>query len=339
MTRLRFGFTLVELLVVIAIIGVLVSLLLPAVQSAREASRRSRCANNLKQLGLAAHNFHDTFQRYPPGGGAQNGGSGLSTTTDYGSWLVYLLPYCEQTNLATAIDTAPGTPAQRINNAYKAKILPAVIRNFRCTSDEYNQNAPLSNYGACIGPQCAPGPCSAAQSPYRTYCNGSAQTPTWGFDSSSNYGDTTVPINTRGLFTRQGVLVRPSMVTDGTSNTIMFGELLCGQNGDVYYSIGKNGSAGMNCGWAQSDSGICINTTIVPINTFLTYLDPGQNRCQNWQINVDNWNITFGYRSRHPNGAQFVFADGSVHFLPQSMSHMIYNQLGCRDDGMSATLP
>src|SRR5436309_7188128 len=99
----RFGFTLVELLVVIAIIGVLVALLLPAVQAAREAARRTQCSNNLKQLGLAAHNFNDSFSRLPPGGGAQGGGSGLSASTDYGCWLVYLLPYVEQQNLATAI--------------------------------------------------------------------------------------------------------------------------------------------------------------------------------------------------------------------------------------------
>ena len=335
----RCGFTLVELLVVIAIIGVLVALLLPAVQSAREAARRSQCSNNLKQLGLSAHSFHDTFERYPPGGGAQNGGGGLGTNNDYGSWLVYLLPFIEQGNLAQRIDSATGPTNQRINNAYKAGILPVVMKNFRCPSDEYNKSAPVSSYGASIGPQCAPGPCSAAQSPYRPYCDGGTQTPSWGYPSSSNYGDTTVPLQTRGLFTRQGTLVRPAMVTDGTSNTIMFGEILAGQNGDVYYSIGKNGSAGMNCGWAQSDSGIAINTTIVPINTFLTYLDPSQNRCNQWQINVDNWNISFGFRSRHASGAQFVFADGSVHFLNQTMSHMIYNQLGCRDDGQAASAP
>src|SRR5262245_58703887 len=93
--RLR-GFTLVELLVVIAIIGVLVALLLPAVQAAREAARRSQCSNNLKQLGLAAHTFNDTYQRLPPGGGLKGGGNGLGRTSDWGSWLVYLLPYIEQ---------------------------------------------------------------------------------------------------------------------------------------------------------------------------------------------------------------------------------------------------
>ena len=328
----RAGFTLVELLVVIAIIGVLVALLLPAVQAARESARRTQCSNNLKQLGLAAQNFHDAMNRLPPGGGAQGGGSGLSANSDYASWLVYLLPYIEQGNLASSIDGAAGPTNRRILNAWNAKILPALIRSFRCPSDDFDKNAPVTSYGASIGPQCAPGPCSAAQSPYRTYCNGNAQSPGWGYESSTNYGDTSDPAQTRGLFTRRGPLVRLAMIPDGTSNTIMFGEILAGQNGDVYYSLGKNGSAGMNVGWAQSDSGIAINT-------FLTYLDPNQNRCNNWQINVDNWNITFGFRSRHPGGAQFVLPDGSVHFFQQAMSHMVYNQLGCRDDGQVVSVP
>ena len=338
MTLRRTGFTLVELLVVIAIIGVLVALLLPAVQAAREAARRTQCGNNLKQLGLSAHTFTDTYNRLPPGGGRQGGGGGLGNT-DFGSWLVYVLPYVEQNNLYTAIDSAPGTVGRRIQNAWNGRILPVVIKNFRCPSDEYDPRAPVTSYVASMGPQCAPGPCSAAQSPYRTYCNGNAQTPPWGYASSTNYGDTTDPAQVRGLFTRQGALVRLPMITDGTSNTIMFGEILAGQNGDVYYSIGKNGSAGFNTGWAQTDSGVAMGVTIVPINTFLTYLDPNQNRCNQWQINVDNWNISFGFRSRHPQSAQFVFADGSVHLLKQSMSHMIYNQLGCRDDGQAASIP
>src|SRR5262249_31171469 len=175
--------------------------------------------------------------------------------------------------------------------------------------------------------------------PYRTYCNGTAQVPSWGYPSSANYGDTIVLDQVRGMFTRQGPRIRMVMVTDGTASTIMLGEILAGQNGDVYYSLGQNGSAGMNAGWAQTDSGIAINTTTVPINTFLTYLDPNQNRCLNWQINVDNWNITFGFRSKHPGGANFVFVDGSVHFLSESINHMTYNQLGCRNDNQPARIP
>ena len=330
--RLR-GFTLVELLVVIAIIGVLVALLLPAVQAAREAARRSQCSNNLKQLGLAALNFEDTYGKLPPGGGP-----GLGQNNDQGSWLVYLLPYVEQNNLFQAIDSAPGAAGRRIRNAFTAKTLPVVIKNFRCPSDEFEPRSPVTSYGASIGPQCCPGPCSAAQSPYRTYCNGANFNPSWGYPASSNYGDTLVPDQVRGLFTRQGALMRLSMITDGTSNTIMFGEILAGQNGDIYYALGRNGSAGMNAGWAQTDSGIAINTTTVPINTFLTYLDPNQNRCLNWQINVDNWNISFGFRSRHPQSCQFVLADGSVHVFRQSMSHMVYNQLGCRNDDQAASV-
>ena len=97
MPALKRGFTLVELLVVIAIIGVLVALLLPAVQSAREAARRSACQNNLKQIGLALHNYHDTFLYFPPGGITLGG---CCATPSYTSWSISILPFLEQTPLA-----------------------------------------------------------------------------------------------------------------------------------------------------------------------------------------------------------------------------------------------
>jgi prepilin-type processing-associated H-X9-DG protein len=291
--------------------------------------------------------YHDNYNVFPPGGGRLGGGDGLGQNNDNGSWLVYILPYVEQDNLLKQIDSAPGPVGRRIRNAYLAGVLPAIIPLYRCPSDETLPKTPVSSYGASIGPTCCPGPCSAAQSPYRTYCNGNAQTPPWGYEAttavpgsgSGNYGDTTDPNRVRGMFSRQGAKIHIGMVRDGTSNTILIGEILAGQNGDVYYSLGRNGSAGMNAGWAQTDSGIAINTTIVPINHFLTYLDPNQNRCLNWQINVDNWNISFGFRSRHPGGANFVFVDGSVHFLSQGIDHRIYNLLGHRDDGQVASLP
>src|SRR5688572_6739608 len=186
----RWGFTLVELLVVIAIIGILIALLLPAVQAARESARRSQCNNNLKQLALACQGFHDAYDRFPPGG------SYLGSNQDIGNWLVFSLPYFEQHALADRIGVRfeadkvtgrPVPPSNLIQTAFTGGVLPQRLGNLRCPSDDYNKDAPLSNYGASIGPQCCPGPCSAAQSPFRIYCN----QPAWGYATSANYGDTT----------------------------------------------------------------------------------------------------------------------------------------------------
>lgn len=326
----RKAFTLIELLVVIAIIGVLIGLLLPAIQKVREAANRARCYNNLRQYVLGVLGYHDVSLMLPPGG------TNLAKAKDQGNWQVFILPFMEQGSLLKAIDSAPGTNA-RILNAFNAKVLPIKLGFNRCPSDDYDASVPASNYGVSIGPQCVAGPC--ATSPNQMYCNGSSFTPSWGYATSTNYGDTSNPAQARGLFTRAAAILRIEDALDGTSNTIMLGELLAGQNGDILYSIGRNQPDGLNVGWARTDNGLAICTTIIPINTRTPYLDPGGNRCTNPTQNVDNYNISFGFKSNHSGGANFAFADGSVRFLPQTIDHKIYNQLGCRNDEQPASPP
>jgi prepilin-type N-terminal cleavage/methylation domain-containing protein len=128
------GFTLIELLVVIAIIAVLIALLLPAVQQAREAARRSQCKNNLKQMGLAMHNYHDTHNTFPPGG-----------ATDKYAWSVFILPFADQAPLYTAISPdGQNVPAATANG----NRLQTVLSVYRCPSDVgVNNNPNFSSYG------------------------------------------------------------------------------------------------------------------------------------------------------------------------------------------------
>ena len=326
------GFTLIELLVVIAIIAVLIGLLLPAVQKVREAANRMKCSNNLKQLGLAAMHYQDACNLFPPGG------TRYTSATDQGTFLVFLLPYVEQDNLYKQLPPCtltenrnPVATSDRIRQAYNAKTLPVPNKSFRCPSDNYNDIAPLSNYAASTGPQCVDGPCGAALSPNRIYCNGANFTPDAGYVRSTNYSDTFDSTNVRGMFARFAARITLSSVTDGSSNTILFGEILPEQNGDCLYSIGLNGGNDMNAGWAQTDSGLSLISTIVPINT-VTKL-PGQCGGATPLQNRDNWNMSFGFKSNHQGGANFVFVDGSVHFLSQAINHRTYQLLGCRNDG------
>jgi len=144
MRRERSGFTLVELLVVIAIIGVLVALLLPAVQAAREAARRSSCSNNLKQIGLAMHNYHDTYLKFPPAFIKANG-------TDMHAWGTHILPFIEQENIYTAIEPDFGTQ----KSAPTPSTAGAVIDAYRCPSsilpDHENDGVATSNYNCNHG--------------------------------------------------------------------------------------------------------------------------------------------------------------------------------------------
>ena len=174
-TNNRRGFTLVELLVVIAIIAVLLGLLLPAVQRVREAANRTQCANQLKQLALACHNYHGVHGHLPPGG-IRN----LPTDTrtyNQGGWTVYVLPFMEQENLFGKIPNLGVPYRDAIPEAIAAGIIPPKLPYLRCPSDGEALDLPLTNYAGCQGPQCWRGDCGAAYDPHQQYCNGTSDDP------------------------------------------------------------------------------------------------------------------------------------------------------------------
>ncbi|QDT65415.1 DUF1559 domain-containing protein [Calycomorphotria hydatis] len=320
--KIRRGFTLVELLVVIAIIAILIALLLPAVQQAREAARRSQCKNNLKQIGLAMHNYHDAFGTLPPGyidgdfDRAPNiSGSTYSTNQVGGqdggySWQTLILPMLEQANLYHQFDfnlhpfglgTGQGGSSPENHNACSTE-QPV----FSCPSDikpahtELHPNAPTtsayhasvatSSYAGSVGPYHS-GACS----------NNALKNP-----DTFNVG--VLDVNSR---------VRFRDITDGTSNVLLVGEIRWRENGigsennTLYGSLANGGQA--RCEYVSGDA--TLNTSVGPFR----HLRAARFSLNLVTNNADNYARAF--HSHHVGGAQFVFADGSVHFISETINH------------------
>jgi len=335
----RQAFTLIELLVVIAIIAILIGLLLPAVQKVREAANRIRCSNNLKQLGIALHNYHGDRERLPPGGRVRNMRQDWNWTQDQGSWLVHILPYVEQDNLYRIYEPVlkedgPQPPRYSVldygHGEQAGHILPRDAAGnyigdqrpppkvYICPSADYDpiQRAG-STYSGSLGPQCAMGPCG--YNPYQVWCD----MPAVGIPRSPEHGNTLDTADLRGVFNRLGAKVRFADITDGTANTIMVGEILPHWHDHPWQ-------------WVHFNGGASHATTLVPIN----YPTDRQVSCatdppRSWQ----NWNLSWGFKSRHAQGANFLMCDGSVQFISQNIDHQLYQWLGCRNDGFPAQLP
>lgn len=299
----RTAFTLVELLVVIAIIGVLVALLLPAVQAAREAARRIRCTNNLKQIGLALHHFDNTYGRLPEG--AIWSSSGVRK----GSALLFILPFLEQSTIYDQFDltkpstdgaTSPGTG--QLLGAY-------VVPTYNCPSDDH----PDQYFGL------APHNYAASRGPTTVFANPSCYCDhPWQAFAMAPLDD---PTNFAGAFTRVGSTVRLSQVTDGLSSTIFFGEVR-----PEYSEHARNG-------WAQTNNGNGYCTTIIPIN-YVSNKDNSSDPCRRSY----NWNTEVGFKSAHTHGANFLLGDGSVHFVADTLDHKLYQALGAKQDGQPAAI-
>lgn len=334
----RSAFTLVELLVVIAIIGILVGLLLPAVNSAREAGRRTDCANNLKQIGLALNGFHKAQGAFPIGAAMESGGM----------WSAFILPYMDMDNLYSKLSFGwdgepdwamvspeypppslelppPGQDTLTLQTGRNVAACETVIPVFRCVSAGLPQHV----------------------------LDASTYTPAWYVARrvpGSYLGCVSgIVTNDQGLINLDGIMVAPAppprnlwdnggtftqkcttmaQITDGISNTIIVGEAVpdAGNNSD-------REDPGLNQGrkdhwyiggddiddYAGQDWSECLGSTGVPMN--LPKVPAGNPNFGAYEI---------GYSSRHPGGCNFVFADGSLHFLGQSINQKVYSALGTR---------
>jgi prepilin-type N-terminal cleavage/methylation domain-containing protein/prepilin-type processing-associated H-X9-DG protein len=351
----RRGFTLIELLVVIAIIAILIGLLLPAVQKVREAAQRLSCQNNLKQLSLACVHFESAKGAFPRG----NAPTGTFPDGGNTSWMFQALQYTEQGNLYQQV-----VAAGSLSNAVNQGILPRVTPLSRCPADGYELgDGRLFNYVASTGPQCN-NPSGGCGTPFQIYCNGqpgsssggvppALPTPTCpGYGPSASWGNTADPALVRGMFSRGGAVIRMTDVTDGASNTILLGETL-----PEFCEFQRwNSTTGKDPGWAGGNS-VAQGQTIQPINWKIDRVPTSFDAATvNWNRSCDscnaatnpsgdknrcifNWSVTWGFKSNHAGGANFAFADGSVHFLSEKIDHTTYQYLGCRNDGQVAQLP
>ena len=303
MNRRTTGFTLVELLVVIAIIGVLLALLLPAVQAAREAARRSHCSNNLKQIGLALHAYVDVNRKLPAGGIWSSSGQGK------GSILVHLLPYVEERALFDAFNFKVSNTDGSVFPATTIKIGSTIVPTYICPSDNGDElwdGLAKHNYAASRGPtEVYDNPSCSCAHPWQSL----AMAP---LDSPGNFA---------GPFTRVGSSAGLQQVTDGLSKTIFFGEVrpTCSEHA-------RNG-------WSASNNGNGYCTTLIPIN-FDSCNDSSPDPCHR----SCNWNTEVGFKSLHPGGSQFLLGDGSARFLPEDIDHQAYQYLGAKNDGQPIAL-
>ncbi|HZW32805.1 MAG TPA: DUF1559 domain-containing protein [Isosphaeraceae bacterium] len=366
MVRLsRPGFTLIELLVVIAIIAVLIALLLPAVQSAREAARRIQCVNNLKQIGLALHNYHSASGSFPPGAAL----SGVAAAPNlYATWepnmsaLAMMLPYLEQGPVYNTLDFSFGAEYDLGMNS--TGVL-TIIAGFLCPSDpNASQRININSYYGCMG--------TTTDSMFTPYAAGGA-----------NWIGPVPPVTftgTTGLFA-QAVASGLGQCTDGTSNTIAYAESLLGdgratnvwgppvtppskyrgnmvfnadpgddpnrphdafQNPNLTLTLLQNCNAmfqttttniGSDHGyrWAMGTTGYTLFNTIQTPNE--RQFPFSACRLMGGATDYPDSGFAYGSSSAHPGGINVGFADGSVKFIKDSINRTTWWSLGTKANG------
>jgi prepilin-type N-terminal cleavage/methylation domain-containing protein len=306
------GFTLIELLVVIAIIGVLIALLLPAVQAAREAARRAQCSNNLKQLGIAMHNYHDSIGSFPT--------SFWRATPNVGgvnshSWIAMTLPYMEQgpiynaINFSVGVAGGPGNVYGRMNHT----ALMSPLNVLMCPSDPAPSISAIARADSGVGNNANSGPKLSYLGNFGDNHNDDPNY--WPFQSLPTSRDNGFGEGRTftGIMSRSGGTTSIRDITDGTSNTFAVGETLF-----------------ESCNWFTwpNPNGTTAGTS-VPVNYKVTE----HKGDANGRRDSGNWRVGFGFRSQHPGIVQFLFADGRVATIKESINRNIYRGLSTRSEG------
>lgn len=312
------GFTLVELLVVIVIIGVLVGLLLPAVQTAREAARRIQCSNNLKQMGLALHNYETTHRTFPPGfisrvTGSWPGGGNDPIPEAGPGWSAFamILPFMEMGPLHSSINFGIPITAPANRSARSTK-----VSAYQCPSDSWDE--PVRVWPNALGIQ------DLAHSSYVGCLGGGnpANAPRY----SAMYEET--PFN--GMFHRNQA-IKHSQITDGTSNTIGFGERASMFAPNGWAGVIPNAQTVFSPRVAQS-RGQVVGQTVRPAITMATL------HVRTAGPNAPNGSPG-GFWSPHNGGCLFLLMDGSIHTISTDVDMQVYRAMAGRNDGESITLP
>jgi|SRR6516225_5879586 prepilin-type N-terminal cleavage/methylation domain-containing protein/prepilin-type processing-associated H-X9-DG protein len=332
MSRQRQGFTLIELLVVIAIIGVLISLLLPAVQKVRESANRMVCSNNLKQLGIAMHNYHDAHQKLPPGVGPFG--------CCWGTWQMYILPHIEQDNIFRLYKNLGGNDMTlaggtwRYSDHTNLDLTRTRLKVLTCPTD--TPNAPSNritshnyavNYGNTSFFQAPLNGVPFLGAPFRCY------RPEWMTDApmQSEYGQNHPDHDRYGHYPQDGQAGQPQVplgqIADGTSTTLLAAEIIQGQANDLRGFSWWGGASGFTS-WSAPNAnepdvvmgGTCnISATWdIPCTTISTPTRPRM----------------MAARSRHsPGGVNVIFCDGHNGFINNSIHIAVWRALSTTQGG------
>ena len=352
--RLRVGFTLIELLVVIAIIAILIGLLLPAVQKVREAAARIQCSNNLHQLGLAVHNYNDTYGQFPSAGcdwylgiSYQGiGGQALAPPHQTAGWMYQLLPYIEQDNLYRLNDLVttggnnvrillpPDFPAGTVYVRLDHELPVGAVRSkpvktYHCPSrrgaqpylngsSRSDRMVGLNDYAAAV-----PGRFPLLATPE------TADAVFWG-DNGRYNGIILRTMSGRGnpAAQRNTLTLGQLSAADGTSNTLMISEKFVPTNhyGGSHWAD--------DCGWASGFDPDTMRSTAPPLYGLTNPMQDFPIVNGSSTLNSNRWSqVGYIFGSAHPGGVQACMGDGSVRTIRYGIAPAVFNALGHRSDG------